>query len=91
VQKRRCRVEKCGGGGDSGGEGNENDILCGLRMFGVQLIVCIDKMTVPGADLSPMTAIMSGLSNTPQRSVQTNKIGRSSCLINVSYAKMFVY
>jgi hypothetical protein len=45
-------------------EENENDILCGLGMLDVQLTVCIDKMTVPEADLSSITAIMSGLSNT---------------------------
>jgi hypothetical protein len=45
-------------------EENENDILCGLGMLDVQLTVCIDKMTVPGADLSSITAIMSVLSNT---------------------------
>ena len=41
-------METCGGGGDTGGEGNENGILYDLGMFNVRITVCIDKMTVPG-------------------------------------------
>jgi hypothetical protein len=49
-------VENCGGG--TGGEGNEKAILCGLGMLDMQLTVCIDKMTVPGVDLSSITPII---------------------------------